>query len=259
MLFPIKKLGICVLLLCYTHFLFAQSSNIKLFDFKSSTCEQESSAKGLRTRIIKKEFKQNILRIEIAATATCCVDFIPKIAFSEGVLNLDFEETGAGCECFCCYEFIYKIEGTKNEETKITFRGKEIEQTSEKYLTYPTRYQLLNGDTINYTNRYGLRQGFWPHPKDSLRYFKFIDDSMIHAVELFASKKIKSEVIFEKVAFDSPSNKIDSIYMDNRYIQYYESGHKKKECYHERSSYKKGICIEWNENGEVIYQGEYRE
>jgi hypothetical protein len=257
MQFPLKIIWICLLLLGCTHFLFGQSE-IKLFGFRNSTCEQETSAKGLRTRIIKKEFKQNILTIEIAATATCCVDFIPKIAFSKGVINLDFEETGAGCECSCCYEFIYQIDGIKNEEIKITFRGKEIEQTSEKYLTYPINYQLSNGDTINQTDKYGLRQGIWLHPKDSLRCFKFVDDSMVSVVELYASKRIKSEVIFEKVAFESLTNKIDSIYMDTKYVQYYESGIKQKECYHERKSYRKGECREWNEKGELIYEGDFR-
>lgn len=250
----LKKITLCALLFCSAHFLFGQQ-NIKLFDFRNSTCEQEVSNKVLRTRIIKKELNAGILTVEIAATATCCVDFSPTIKLNSGVLDLSFEETGDACECFCCYEFVYKINNVNDEKIHITFRGKKIEQSNEKYLTYPISYQVTNGDTTNLTDKYGLRQGLWRF-SDGLRIVKFFDSFPIWVAQFYSSGKLEKEVVSERIKLQSWP---DSIYMDNKLIQYFESGIKKKECYHPNSPYYQGTCKEWNEQGELIYEGDFKE
>lgn len=249
-----KKIKLCALLLFSAHFLFGQQ-NVKLFEFRSSTCEQEVSSKMPRTRIIKQELNAGILTVEIAATATCCVNFSPIIKINSGVLDLSFEETGEACECFCCYEFVYRIENLKNQEIKITFRGKEIEQSNEKYLTYPISYQVINGDTTNLTDKYGLRQGLWKFSGND-QVVKYLDNIPVWRAMFYPSGKIKKEVISERIKLESWP---DSIYMDNKLIKYFESGIKKKECYHPNSPYYQGTCKEWNEQGELIYEGAFKE
>lgn len=248
-----KRIILCALLFSSAHFLLGQH-NIKLFEFRNSTCNQDIGYKVLRTRIIKKELKAGILTVEIAATATCCVGFTPIINFKGGVLDLSFEETGDPCECACCYEFIYRIENVNDEKIKITFRGKEIEQSNEKYLTYPISYQITNGDTTNLTDKYGLRQGLWSF--EGLRIVRYNDNLPIWRTLFYPSGKIKKEVISEKIKLESWP---DSIYMDTKLIQYFESGLKKKECYHPNSQYYQGTCKEWNEAGELIYEGIFTE
>lgn len=238
---------------------------MKLFGFKNSTCDGEIESFRLKTRIISKELSGDLLTVHIAATATCCVDFVPKTTFKKGILDLDFEETGTPCECNCCYEFTYQIKGITDDKIKITFKNKDIEQSDEKFETYPVSFKMLNGDTINYTDKYGLKQGIWILGADTVlkkRYFEYVDNRVVRLVKLYPNGQIESELIREKIHF-SADNKIYFEYSEfNKLVEYYESGQKKKECYNNKqehyNSYEKGTCKEWNEKGELVYEGDYR-
>lgn len=248
-----------------TQLTFGQSGKVKLFKFRNSTCDQATDPSRLRARIIKKELTNNILTVQIAATATCCVDFRPKATLKQGILNLDLEETGEACECSCCYEFAFEVEGIKDEKIKIKFRDKDIELSNERFLTYPIKYKILNGDTINYVDKYGLRQGKWNKPSDSLMtktYGEFIDDRLVKVIQFFPSGQTESEKICEKIKVTADKAEYFDYFDFNRYIEYYESGTKRKECYNNqntsRNSYEQGKCKEWNEKGELTYEGDFR-
>jgi hypothetical protein len=248
-----------------TQLTFSQTSKVKLFSFKNSACDGETESFRLRTRIISKELSDDLLTIHIGTTATCCVDFVPKSTFKNGILNLDFEETGTPCECDCCYEFTYQIKGIKDDKIKITFRDKEIEQSDEKYKTYPVSFKILNGDTINYIDKYGFRQGAWVVGPDTLtrkRYFEYSDNHPVRRVKLFPSGQIESDLTNEKISFNTTDRPLIGYSEMNKLIEYYESGQKKRECYNDKkgfdNSYEKGTCKEWNEKGELVYEGVYR-
>jgi hypothetical protein len=256
------RLSLLLLLLC--HLAFGQPT-ARLFSFQSSTCDEESDPYRLRTRIINKDLANGILTIQIGATATCCVKFIPKITFKNGIQDLDFEETGEACECTCCYEFIYQISGVSDEKLKITFRGKEIELSTEKYKTYPVQFKILNGDTINYIDKYGFKQGIWVFSRDSIKvkiFSEYADDRSIRYVRLYPNGQIERETISEKISFVADGQPHFEHADFNKYVEYFESGQKRKECYNEskvhNNSYENGKCREWNEKGELIYEGVYR-
>jgi hypothetical protein len=248
-----------------TQLTFGQTTKVKLFSFKNSTCDGESESFRLRTRIISKELSNGLLTIHIGATATCCVDFVPKTTFINGILNLDFDETGTPCECGCCYEFTYQINGVKDDNIKITFRNKNIEQSDEKYETYPVRFKILNGDTINYVDKYGFKQGIWVLSSDTLRknrYFEYADNIAVRRVMLYPNGQIESELISDKISINTFDRPFFGYSRSNKLIEYYESGQKKKECYNDKNEfdndYEKGKCKEWNEKGELTYEGNYR-
>lgn len=148
-----------LLLVLLTQSTFGQKEKIRLFDFKNSTCDEESDPTRLRTRIVQKKLAGDVLTVTIATVATCCVTFKPKAAYKSGILYLDLEENGRICFCDCCYELIYEITGIKDENVKIKFRNSDIELSAEKFKTYPIHFRLLNSDTIDYVDSHGLRQG----------------------------------------------------------------------------------------------------
>ncbi len=263
--FTRTKMRLLIVFLLGTQLTFGQTTKVKLFSFKNSTCDGVSESFRLRTRIIHKELSNGLLTVHIGATATCCVDFVPKATYKNGILNLDVEETGTPCECDCCYEFTYQINGIEDGQIKITFRGKEIEQSDEKYKTYPVQFRVLNGDTLNYVDKYGFRQGIWVVGPDTLirrRYFEYSDNYPVRRVKLFPSGQIESELIREKISFNTTDRPFSGYSEINKLIEYYETGQKKRECYNEKkefsNSYEKGKCKEWNEKGELIYEGDYR-
>lgn len=151
-----------------SNLLYSQINNSpKLVNFIPSECDKETEVYRLRTRIIDKWYNNDTLKIEVGTSATCCVDFVPSIEFKNDTLNLIFIETGEACECMCCYQFIYSIIGIGKKNVNIKLNGAAVELSSEKYLTYPIEYEISNSDTINYLDKYGLKQGEWIFKSDS--------------------------------------------------------------------------------------------
>jgi hypothetical protein len=69
------------------------------------------------------------------------------------------------CFCTCCYQADFKIKGINNIHVPIKFYNKLIEQSHEKFETFPVTFELVKGDTINLTDKYGLKQGKWVYAK----------------------------------------------------------------------------------------------
>lgn len=237
----IKVLTLFILLIAKVSY--SQRENISLINFTYSSCDKEADPERLRTRIIKKEFRGDILTIEIGITATCCVTFVPMVSVKNNILLLDFNETGDFCFCDCCYGLIYQIKGIKNHEMVIKFKGADIELTAEKYKTYPIKFEIIKGDTVNYSDKYGFKQGKWFNPDDS---------STENGYNEYKDNRIIKEVIFYL------DGKIKSIGDDKTFISYYPSGIKKRECQwgvFDPNSHRE--CKEWNEKGEMIYPSDY--
>lgn len=255
-----------ITLLIGTQLTFGQTIKIELLDFKYSTCDEATLSTRLRTRIVKKEIKTDILTVDIATVATCCVSFDPSISVKQGTLHLDFKETGTECECRCYYTLTYKVKGVKDRDIKIKFQNEDIEMSEEKYLTYPTKFKILNGDTINYVDKYGFRQGKWAYSNDSTMingFFETKDDVLIKLVTLYPDKKVKSLTSREQITIkDSNGRDFHTHSNYNYYVEYFESGTKKRECVSSTTSdsYKdpSGKCKEWTEKGELVYEGVYR-
>jgi len=173
--------GLTLILTLLTMIAFGQE--VRLVDFQPSECDETSDPYHLKTRIIDQEFHGDTLQIKVATKATCCVDFIPSITYNQDTLNLLFEETGIECECICCYQFNYHITGLKDKNFGVKLLSKAVEQSDEKYKTYPVEYFVFNGDTTGYKDKYGLRQGIhvsefrgkllYRHIKDD-QYIKFV-------------------------------------------------------------------------------------
>lgn len=170
-----------------------------LVDFKSSECDNTVDVSRLKPRIVRQGFEGNLFVIEVGTKATCCVEFIPSISMTGDTLSLNLEETGQGCECECCYQFIYKISNLAGKNFGINLQGIPVAQSDEKYVTFPPVFDLVNGDTVNYIDKYGMRQGHWFKTKENGSYFKAfaIDDvfSYYENVSYNDSARLKSLVI----------------------------------------------------------------
>ena len=81
-----------IIFILTTQLTHGQIGKIKLLDFKSSTCDEPTLSSRLRPRIIKNETKDDVLTIEIATVATCCVKFEPIVSTGQGIFYLDFKE-----------------------------------------------------------------------------------------------------------------------------------------------------------------------
>jgi len=199
----------------------AQDS-VSLAGFTPSTCDANEEVSRLKRRIIDQWYSNDTLLVEIASTATCCVDFLPSIEYNNQILELNFTETGEFCECMCCYQFIYKIVGLKGQEFTIHLNDKPIQKSDDKYLTYPVRFDIYNGDTVNYFDKYGQRQGvFLSHLKSNKPMLKMIykDSKRFNGVD-------------RELYYDNGNKRVTVEYRDGveYFISYFRNEQIRDEC-----------------------------
>ncbi|MBL4587160.1 MAG: hypothetical protein JKX84_08920 [Flavobacteriales bacterium] len=197
-------------------------NEVTLVNFTPSQCDESEDPYRIQTRIVNQWYQGDTLLVEVGTVGTCCVDFVPSVQFSTDTLNLDFTETGTFCSCHCCYQFIYHIVGLKGKRFGITLNGEKIEQSEEKYKTFPVKYELYNGDTINYFDKYGFKQGLHILGKDKQKPLEKMIYHDNHAIE--GSRWIRY--------FDNGNKSAETLVKNKRKlnVQYYMNERKKKEC-----------------------------
>lgn len=142
-------------------------------------------------RIIWKKTKLDTLVIAVNTITDCCRKFIGEIDVQpEDTINLIYTTDGYLCECYCYYEVKYFIalenQWDDPQKYQIKLNGKPIVETSEKYVTFPEEYLVENGDTINFVDKYGMRQGYWIK-RDSLNRIVLEGSFQNHKDDYYAS------------------------------------------------------------------------
>jgi hypothetical protein len=233
-------------------------TKIKVVGFSSTECNDGAALYNLlRTRIIEKKFIGGVFEIKIATPETCCLSFKPVVKYySSGsnhgsdTLYLGYRTSDEACDCVCYYELTYRLQGLEKDNFNIRFKGESIEISDEKYKTYPIQFKLMGKDTVNFVDRYGMRQGLWSFDSLSIsEYYVYENGIPMKRVVLFPNGATRIESTREHHNW-------------NRYIEYYETGQKKMECFNSQvgESYKQkdGRCKEWDINGQLIYEGPFR-
>jgi antitoxin component YwqK of YwqJK toxin-antitoxin module len=154
------------------HFSYSQCGGNKDSLSVSSVPE---GAERIYDRIISQEYANNILKLRFGKLSNCAGISNPnsffsrdtlKIIFDDFVTRIDTMEDGSIVEshdivmCDCYFESDYVISDLPKEPLTILVNGTEI-QNHPKYKTYPVTFEVLDGDTINYIDKYGLEQGKW--------------------------------------------------------------------------------------------------
>lgn len=63
--------------------------------------------------------------------------------------------------CDCPLSFEYKISGLEKKDYIFYLNGSLFLLNKNRFKTYPISFMIDNNDTINYQDKYRLRQGFW--------------------------------------------------------------------------------------------------
>ena len=147
------------------------------------------------------------------------------------------------CECDCLFQFDFSLENFTSKDYELYVNGKSYKYSPHKYNLKEIQYDLLNGDTINLTDKYGFRQGYhaYRNDKNQIRTEGFFKD------DIFTGVMVRK--------FDSLGKIMDERYFKNGDAyswKVYERGKLKKECllvdYFDVSD----ICNEYDEDGKLI-------
>lgn len=227
--------------LCFSislFYAFSQNAGIKLEKFKPSECLEEDHFHSLHNRIVLQEFKDNQYFIEIAVVDNCCIGEFGNVTVTGDTLKLSYkgheypEINAKGdtidwysevCDCNCCFHFKYQIKGLEQKHYIVLANNKRIEYSPHKYRTKPVKYDIVNGDTINYYDIYGFKQGCHIVKNKEgkvISKMEYIDDKEINGIHLkgyYDSGEIRYEIFIENGEF-------------SREIEYFKNGQIKMDC-----------------------------
>lgn len=182
---------------------------IELINYNSSECKKEiyyPNLHKLQNRIIEINKEDDFHTYNIFAVANCSRTEKGEIELKNDTLNLTFhglreykinkekvndsldlvteEWIEEVADCDCAFNLSYKIKGLKNKDYTITLNGKKITESEHKFRVVrknPT-FSILNNDTINFVDIYGLKQGLHIYNrKDGKQYSRIIysDDEKV--------------------------------------------------------------------------------
>ena len=212
-----------------TSFALSQESN--LIDFLPSTCDYNENTERIRNRISEIYLQNDTLFVSVGFVANCgyednpIADAIIKndtlylsfgykyviedtlVENGDSVFIISFSEY----ECDCCFEFQYLVRNVNSDTIPVKLNDKLITFHLEKYMTYPIRFEVFKGDTINLVDKYGFRQGLW---------LIFNDDHRLMMERNYLYDSIKNGTDYRYHENGIISRKLE--WKDNEHLNYYE-------------------------------------
>lgn len=160
---------------------FSQDKAPILIHFEESECNSELDEELLQERIANQQLKSDTFMIEIGTIANCGGIRSQSIKYENDTLDIFYDEGQertdtlrdergkileirdviVTSDCECCFEFIFYIKGISKIPSVVRLNKKIIKYYPDKYKVYPIKYDLINGDTVNYIDKYGLKQRYW--------------------------------------------------------------------------------------------------
>ena len=207
----IQLAGLLVLL--HTNLAFCQSGKLKILNLKTSACDERTDIFRVQKRIISQKINNGSYELSMGLLTNCAgiydvsammINDSLKIKYREGKLisdtakNKKITSEVVQYTCDCYFEFTFTIGGLAKLPKVIQANDSVLQFHADKYKTYPIKFALKNGDTINYVDKYGFRQGNWYEQKPFEGYFSgfYIDDQLKSAdsKEYFLPGRLKSQL-----------------------------------------------------------------
>lgn len=257
------------------HFSYSQCGGIK--DSLSVSSAPEG-AERIYDRIISQKYANNILKLRFGKLSNCAGISNSNSFFSGDTLRITFDEfvpikidtledgsvvtTSEWLACDCYFESDYVISDLPKEPLTILVNGTEIKH-HPKYKTYPVTFELLDGDTINYTDKYGLQQGKWIVDLPNNGYIRGFQKDGQYIIRDYKSfydnNQLKGEYVLDSLGRGFgrqfyPNGNLRSMHtktgIDKEVlIYYYENGNVKR--HHIDTDMNSDVTLQFYENGNL--------
>lgn len=257
----IKYFDLLILLSIFQINIFGQiNTKTSLVGFEYSGCLEEFHVYKLNNRIVKSEKYFDTTMIEISVRANCCINLIPNIIVNGDTIDLDFDyyepivqpDNGdtiviirPECKCDCCFNFRYYLTGIKDDNSVYRVNNSIIEKTTHKYkIVKEATFELNNGDTINFIDAFGFKQGlhrFADSAKQIISEIYYRDDDFCHGL-FWRNLQMNGTLLTEWYYLDNGKYKK---------IEYYDDGSFKKECLSEFMLDDRENCREYKKGEKV--------
>ncbi len=119
-------------------------------------------------RIVSTTTVNDTFKIIVAKTDDCINEYsFGKVKYHNDTLRLYYytKKSDSGINlttmCDCPFEFTYMIKGIKGIPRTIFLNDSIFVYKPDKFKTFNVEYKVLGDDTINYVDKFGLRQKRW--------------------------------------------------------------------------------------------------
>lgn len=204
-----KTLYIAFISASLTYINCISQSNVELLEYSSSNCKEDiflDNFYKLQNRILERTKTDHFHTYKIFVVTNCNFTEKGKIELKNDTLNLILhgriehkvykekkndsieitieEWTESIASCDCAFNLFYKIKGLENKDYVITLNGEKITQTKNKFkiIRKQPTFSVIDNDTINYVDIYGLKQGLHIDTLEDGRQYskiKYKDDQKI--------------------------------------------------------------------------------
>lgn len=161
---------------------------LKVIQVIESNCDHSVDINTVQHRIVHQSFKQDTFSLRIGLVANCAGIYNVRAQYNQDTILFSFEEGSVefdtikkkrkieivekvsmlGCEC--CFEFQFTVAKVPQKPEIIFINGQEFNYYPDNYKIYPVKFDIVNSDTLNFTDHYGLKQGRWTKIEDDRFY-----------------------------------------------------------------------------------------
>ena len=175
------------------------------FDYSEKLIPRDSNdERQLMDRIVSQEIRNDTLLLLINTFIDCegvydmnvqkKTDDTLCFSFHEGAIYKEIDDSGDTVVRAICsegvdfFEYSFIIPRIKSIPV-ILWNDSVLEFSTERFKTFPISYYIKQNDTINYSDKYGLRQGVWILiDKDSVQIRHYFKDN-----NLIKTENVKKE------------------------------------------------------------------
>lgn len=210
--------------------------------------EQPDESKELLDRIIDYNKTDDSISIRIGCETVFCDNYKLRLLKSSDSLFISFYDWWCPSSYYTYGEIEFTIPSILIDSSKIKLNKKLIGFSDDKYKMYPISFDIENGDTLNYVDEFGRRQG---------RYIFYFKNGKLWKDVDYKDNEQWEGLFFVK--YDSLSNVIEKQFIHegkiNHRVEYYITGQKKLECYEttrpigENSYQFIEVCKQWDSEG----------
>ncbi len=180
-------ISLCIFLLAM-QIVNGQSQKVEVVDYHTSPCDR--SSRNYKDRIVSELLYGDTLQIIIKTIGNCAGINSPRANLHSDTLWLFYYEGGRQEEyvdsngevyylsepdCDCCFEHAFTITGIQKIPKGVFIpAGTRPKKISDKdwqnylsgeqeyyYKLLGEKFDVINGDTVNLTDKFGLKQGLW--------------------------------------------------------------------------------------------------
>ena len=178
----------------------SKTNGFDLIDFNDIGCKLIDFKTKPNYGLIEKYKINDTIILIIQQLGDCNQKYIGEIDADKSKIDLIFTLNGGAAECWCNNRIQYKIISQNSIPKKILINDKKCRIFSDYYKTHKIKYDIMDNDTINYRDKYGLKQGV--HRKyglfnDTIHYTNYINDEIIEEKKFYLNGRPKNYIKFQ--------------------------------------------------------------